>query len=97
VTGQTYLVERYWPGITAEAHEAAVARGRRAAAELRREGVDIAYVRSTLVPEQETVLCVFEAESADVVAALNDLAEIPCDRITEAVPVAAENVTGEER
>lgn len=86
----SYLVERYWPGVTSELHAAAVRRGRLAAAELRGEGRVVTYVRSTLVPEQETVLCVFEADSPDVVRELNERADIPLDRITEAVPVAAE-------
>lgn len=85
-----YLVERYWPGVTAELHAAAVHRGRVAAAELRDEGRAVTYLRSTLVPEQETVLCVFEADSPEVVRELNERADIPLDRITEAVPVAAE-------
>jgi hypothetical protein len=77
----TYFVERYWPGTTADAHAAAVARGRRTAAAMRREGQDIEYVKSTLVPEQETVFCLFEAVSEELVAELNDRARFHYDRI----------------
>ena len=86
----TYFVERYWPGITAEAHAAAVARGRRPAAAMRLEGKEIDHVGSTLIPAQETVFCVFEAESLAVVAELNERADFPYDRIDEALTQVAE-------
>jgi hypothetical protein len=81
----TYLVERYWPGVSVEQHEAALARSRGAAEEMRSEGKQIEHVRSTLVPQQETVFCLFEAESSAVVAELNERARFRYDRIDHAV------------
>ena len=65
---------------------------------MRREGKRIAYVRSTLVPDQETVFSLVEADSTALVAELNERASIPTDRISEAVPAteSARDLDGEE-
>jgi len=81
----TFLVERYWPGVSSTTLEAAVARGRRSAAEMSLAGRRIRYLRSTLVPDEETVYCLFEAVGSDAVRELNERAAIPFDRIVEAV------------
>jgi Protein of unknown function (DUF4242) len=87
VAGNAYLVERYWPGVSTDKHRDALARSRRTAREMQLEGKRIEHVRSTLVPEQETVLCIFEAESKEIVAELNDRADFRYDRIVAAVAV----------
>jgi hypothetical protein len=81
----TFLVERYWPGISVDEHAAALARGRQVAAAMRLEGKGIEHVGSTLVLDQETVFCLFEAESPALVAELNERADFHYDRIDEAV------------
>jgi hypothetical protein len=81
----TFLVERYWPGISVDEHAAALARGRQVAAAMRREGKRIEHVGSTLIPDQETVFCLFEAESPALVAELNERADFHYDRIDVAV------------
>ena len=83
----TFLVERYWPGISHAELAAAVGRATRSAATMRRQGKHIRYLQATLVPEQETVLCLMEAASLDLVAELNQRARIPYDRIAEAIAV----------
>ena len=55
---------------------------------MRCEGHQVDFVRSTFVPEQETVLCLFEAETLELVTELNDRADFPYDRIAEAVAIA---------
>jgi hypothetical protein len=50
---RTYLVERYWPGVTVEAFTAAVERVRDSTERLRQEGTVIRAISSTLVPEDE--------------------------------------------
>jgi hypothetical protein len=87
VAGNAYLVERYWPGVSTEKHRAALARSRRTAEAMRLEGKRIEHLRSTLVPEQETVLCLFEADSRALVVELNDRADFRYDRIVTAVAV----------
>lgn len=81
----TYFVERYWPGVSPARHREALDRSRRAAEAMRQEGKEIEHVRSTLVPEQETVFCIFEAASEELVAELNERARFRYDRIDEAV------------
>jgi hypothetical protein len=83
----TYLVERYWPGVSPAELADAMTRARRSASTMRRQGKRIRYLQATLVPDQETVLCLMEAESADLVAELNERARIPYDRIAEAIAV----------
>ena len=86
----TFVVERYWPGVSAASLEAAVSRGGRSAAEMRREGRHVRYLHSTLVPADETVFCFFEAAERQDVLELNERADLPFDRIVEAVTLAPE-------
>ena len=45
------------------------------------EGTPVSYLSSTLVPEDELVLCLFEAGSAQAVAEANARAAMAVDRI----------------
>ena len=55
------------------------------AAEMRSTGTPISYIRSTFVPGEAHCMCLFDAPSSAAVAELNDLAQIPYTRITEAL------------
>lgn len=61
-----YLVECYWPGVSAEKVAAAVERAEQAADELRGQGRSLRVLGSILVPADETVFCLFDGEEADV-------------------------------
>jgi hypothetical protein len=87
---QAFLVERYWPGVTREALEAAIRRGKLAAVEMASSGRPVEHLRTTLVPTDEAVFSLFAAGSADDVAELNRLAEFPFDRIAEAIAIESE-------
>ena len=79
----TYLVEAYLP---ADARRADVERrARETAHALNREGVPVRYVRSILVPSDETCFHVLEAQSKAAVTELVDRAAIPSVRIMEAL------------
>ena len=82
---RTFLVERYWPGITEVTFRAAHDRLRRAAETLRREGIDVVHVRSTLAPGEEVVFSFFRAESTADVAEANRRGGVPFDRIVPVV------------
>jgi hypothetical protein len=86
----TFLVERYWPGVRRQELEAAIARAARAVQKMRRDGTAIRHLRSTLVPADETVLCLFGAVAPGDVAELNRQAEFPFDRIVEVVALPTE-------
>jgi hypothetical protein len=80
-----YLVEAYTSKRGGDDLGSLVARARKAAAAMRRDGIDVHYLRPILVPEDETCFHLFEAPSAEVVAEISKRAELAYDRIAEAV------------
>jgi hypothetical protein len=83
----TYLVERYWPGVTRELLLEALNRARRVIDEMGAEGMRIRDVSCILIPGEEVVFSVYEGPSANAVRQLNERAGIPVSRIVEAVSV----------
>ena len=81
----SYLVEMYVPKIREDGARAAGRRAREAARELSREGVAVRYVRTTLLPGDETCFHVFEAPSEEAVAEACRRAELGVPRIVPAV------------
>jgi hypothetical protein len=81
----TFLVEHYWPGVTAEAFRSAADRVRASAEELAMGTGRIAFLHSTLVPEDEAAFCVFAASSAELVAEAYSRAGVPFERILGAL------------
>ena len=53
------------------------------------EGKLARYVRTTLVPSEDRCLTLFEATSAKLVQELHEAAQIPFDRIFEALELTA--------
>lgn len=84
----TYLVERYWPGVTMERLVQALERGRRVMEQMSGEGTSIRDVCCTLIPDEEVVFSVYEGPSAIAVRQFNERADIPVSRIVEAIEVA---------
>jgi hypothetical protein len=82
---QTYLVEHYRPGFTAERLEELAARVRATAIGMAREGEPVRYLRSTIVPTDESLLCLLEAPSDDLVRAVYARAGVPFERLTAVV------------
>jgi hypothetical protein len=85
----TFLVEHYWPGITPELFAAASERVRWSAEELAGEGILIRLLHSTLVPEEETALCVVEAESVAAVEDAYARAGVRFERVVDALQIGA--------
>jgi hypothetical protein len=88
----TYMVERYLPGVSAEEVLAAAGRAKETTARMSREGVAVRYLRSTYLPFEESCFCLFEGPSVELVKSANEQAQIPFDRIVEAVHVASEDL-----
>ena len=63
----------------------------RLAAEL---GTDVRHLRTTFLPGDETILHVFEAESPEALREAARAAELPYDRIVEAVEGSDERTVG---
>jgi hypothetical protein len=78
-----FLVESYLPDL-ANAHDEAPNSARRAAELAREDGVAFRYLRTTLLPADETCFHFFEAASIAVVEAAAARAGLACDRIVEA-------------
>lgn len=87
---QTYLVEHYRPGQTADELWQWACRIRASAAELAGEGKDVRYVSSAIVPTDEALLCVIEAATEDLVRETYARAGIPFERLSAVIPEGAD-------
>ena len=76
-----YLVEAYVPRSRASEARVAGRDARAAAEELTREGTRIRYVRTTLLPDDETCFHVFETRSEEAVGEVCRRAGIGSGRI----------------
>ena len=86
---EVFMVERSLKGIPMDQLAAAQKRAIATAAEMTKEGTPIRYIRSTFVPDDGRCMCLFEGESPENVSALNRKAEIPFERVTPALHLAA--------
>jgi hypothetical protein len=84
-----FVAERSLKGIAMEDLAAAQRRAIDTAQAFRREGRSVRYLRSTFVPDSGSCLCLFEANDAATVQALNDTAQVPYDRIAPALDLRA--------
>jgi hypothetical protein len=82
---ETFLVEHYRPGLSAQELGAWAARVRVITEEMRRDGKQVRYLRSTIVPVDESLLCMFEAASEELVREAYARAEIPFERISAVI------------
>ena len=81
----TFLVERYWPGIDLGTLVAALPRLEAAARAMTAEGARVEHVGSILMPVDEVVFSLIAAGDEGVVRRVNERAELPVDRIAEAI------------
>lgn len=80
-----YMVERSLKGIPLDQLGAAQQRAIGTAAQMSAAGTPVRYIRSTFVPESGQCLCLFSADDAGQVRALNERAGIPFDRVVPAL------------
>lgn len=83
---ETFLVEHYRPGHTLGELRQWAARVRVAAVELAREGSQVRYLRSVIVPADESLFCVLEAAGEELVRATYARAGIPFERLSTVIP-----------
>lgn len=81
----TYLVERYWPGVTIELFFRILNRGRRTTEQMSDEGTFIRNVTNILIPGEEVVFSIYQGPSAAAVRQLNERFGIPVSRIVEVI------------
>ena len=87
-----YMVERHLPGITSDQLSAAAARAKSTTAEMSKQGTPVRYLRSTFVPGEEKCYCLFDGPSVEDIEEVNKRAEIPYDRVVEAMHIASEDL-----
>lgn len=80
-----YMVDRDLPGISMEELAAAQQRAIEWSERYQDKGRKVQYIRTTFVPGESHCMCLFEAPDAESVAELNNDAEIPYTRVTEAL------------
>jgi hypothetical protein len=85
VSVPSYLVETYVPRAHAVDAPTAGRRARAAALEVSRAGASVRYVRTTLLPGDETCFHVFVADSEEAVAEACRLAGLGSPRIVPAL------------
>jgi Protein of unknown function (DUF4242) len=82
---QTFLVERYWPGIDEAVARTVVSNLEQAAQEMTSEGTPVAHVGSILMPADEVVFSLIEAVDERAARQVNERADVPLDRIAAAI------------
>ncbi len=87
------MVERYLPGITSDQLSAVAARAKSTTAQMSEEGTPVRYLRSTFVPGEENCHCLFDGPSADAVEQANKRADIPYERVVEAMHIASDDLS----
>lgn len=81
------MVESYPVGFTQAELTAATERASKLSAQLRIDGIDVRLVESTLVPAEESLFCIFEAPSREVVEQVVSRSGIPLERVSQVVDV----------
>lgn len=89
---QSYLVEHYCPGLTVDGLKQWAARVREATGELEREGRPVRCLRSTIVPADESLLCILEAASEALVREVYARAGLPFERLSVVLSEGDEQV-----
>jgi hypothetical protein len=82
---ETFLVEHYRPGLTPDELRALAVQIRDTTDRMEREGKTVRYIRATIVPTDESLLCLLEAASEDLVREAYARAELPFERITAVI------------
>jgi hypothetical protein len=85
----TFLVERYWPGIDVATLPEVLHRLDAAAQAMTAEGTPVEHLGSILMPVDEVVFSLITAGDVSLVREVNARAELPVDRISTAIPLAA--------
>jgi hypothetical protein len=80
-----FMVERDLKGIAMEDLAAAQKAAIGKAEQMRQDGTEIRYIRTTFTPEDGRCMCLFEANSKGEVEQLNDDARLPYSRVVPAM------------
>ena len=84
---RTFLIERFWPGVTPVLAEEVARRLTQAAAGFHREDRQVRHVGSVLLPTDEVMVSVVEAPAPELVRGVAARAGHAADRITESITI----------
>ena len=84
-SGNVYLVEHYAPSLTVDGLGCWAARVREMAVAMGSDGRAVRYLQSTIVPADQALLCVFEADSEELVREVYARAGVPFERLSAAI------------
>src|SRR4029077_7127658 len=84
---ETWLVERYWPGVDLPRLREVLPRLDEAAKALTAEGSPVEHLGSILMPVDQVVFSLVVAADEALVRRLNERADLPADRIAAAIPL----------
>lgn len=87
-TARAFIVERYWPGASAQEFRAATERLAASVDELSARGLDVALLHSTYVPTDEAAQWVVRALTAQIVEDACATAALTYQRLLPAVDSA---------
>ena len=94
---ETFLVERYWPGVDLAVLRDVLPRLEAAARAMTAEGSPVEHVGSILMPVDQVVFSLIAARDEGLVRQLNERADLPADRIAAAIALLADAAAGTER
>ena len=83
----SYLVERYLPGVSEAELRSALDRLTEACAELSSRGNPIRYIGSMFLAAEETCFCRLDSDSPETAAEANAIARLPYARITAGLAI----------
>ena len=83
-----YAAKCFWPGVSPNQLEEVGNRAGRAARTRRAQGRRAAYLGAVLFPDDDLVLCLFDAGSPAAVKRASEEAGIPCERVMTTVWLA---------
>jgi len=80
-----FVAEQYLAGTDAAAARQGASAARSAAEQLTREGMPVEFVRSIFIPDDETCIYVYEADSIEAVREATARSSLRFERVSEAV------------
>ena len=83
----SYLVERYLPGLAESDIRAGLTRAQAACAELSSAGTSIRYIGSIFLPLEEACFCRFDSDRPEAVVEVNQRAQLAFARVTAGVAI----------
>lgn len=92
----SYLVERYLPGLAETDVRRRLERARIASEEMSLTGTEIRYLGSIFLPLEEACFCRFDSENAEAVAEVNERAQVPFSRIILGVTISPADMTARD-